>query len=66
MIKTTAPISTKFCTVTKTNKYCSWVVQIHVKQEIRSVEHGICAIAEKIKLESRQLGIAKIFLNNTK
>ena len=32
IIETTAPIPTKFCAVTKTNKYSSWVVQIHVTQ----------------------------------
>jgi len=32
VIETTALILTKFCTVTKTTKYSSLVVQIHVKQ----------------------------------
>ena len=32
VVETTAPIPTKFCTLTKTNKYSLWVVQIHVKQ----------------------------------
>jgi len=31
IMETTAPMPTKFCTVTKTNKYSSRVVQIHVK-----------------------------------
>ena len=32
IIEITAPITTKFCTVTKTTKYSSWVVQTRVKQ----------------------------------
>jgi len=32
LIKNTAPIQTKFCTVTKTTKYCLWVVQAGVQQ----------------------------------
>jgi len=31
-IEITAPITTKFCTVTKTTKYSSWVVPTRVKQ----------------------------------
>jgi len=39
-IETTAPITTKFCTVAKTNKYSSWVVPTGVKQiqESRTVD----------------------------
>ena len=32
IIKTTAPISTKFCTLIQTTKYSSWVVQTRVQQ----------------------------------
>jgi len=32
IIENTVPIQTKFCTVTMTAKYSSWVVQIRVKQ----------------------------------
>jgi len=32
IIETTESIATKFCTVIKTTKYSSWVVQTHVQQ----------------------------------